>query len=114
MVKVDFGSGVKADHYLNCTSKDDCESPEVTMYPPSPVHTVTTEGFAFRAPQAYEYLTKRAFSNNQMNQLLAWMEDNQADGEVVMEHFLKNYEATWTLWVSTQTAAKVKKALANM
>ena len=111
MVKVDFMSGVDEKHYVDCISKEDCENPEVTMYPPSPVHTVTTEGFAKRAPAAYEYLSKRAFKNAQMNELLAWMEDKQADGDIVMEYYLKNYDAEWRSWVSEEVAEKVKKAL---
>ncbi|MBF0288535.1 MAG: ABC transporter substrate-binding protein [SAR324 cluster bacterium] len=114
MVKVDFGSGVKKDHFLNCLAKANCEKPQVSMYPSSPVHTVTTEQFASKAPEAYEYLSKRAFKNAQMNQLLAWMKDNQADGNIAMEHFLKNYESTWTPWVSSAVAQKVKKALKQM
>ena len=114
MVKVDFGSGINKDEFISCTSSADCENPKVTMYPPSLVETVTTEGFANRSPEAFAYLAKRGFKNAQMNDLLAWMEDNQADGNIVMEHFLKNYESTWTPWVSSDTAAKVKKALASM
>jgi len=111
MVKVDFNSGVDEKHFVDCISKEECESPKVTMYPPSPVHTVTTEGFAAKSPQAYNYLSKRAFKNNQMNVLLAWMGDNQADGDIAMEHFLKNYQSDWTPWVSKEVAEKVKKAL---
>lgn len=114
MVKVDFGSGVDEPHYLNCISKADCIKPRVTMYPPSPVNTVTTEEFAIRAPEAFAYLAKRAFTNVQMNQLLAWMEDNQADGDIVMEHFLKNYTTTWTPWVPDAVAARIKTALAAL
>lgn len=112
MVKVDFGSGVDKQEFLECTSSAECETPKVTMYPPSLVETVTTESFAARAPKAFAYLGKRAFKNAQMNELLAWMEDNQADGDVATEHFLKNYESTWTQWVSADTAGKIKKALA--
>lgn len=114
MVKVDFGSGVDKDEYINCTSKEDCLEPKVTMYPPSSVQTVTTEGFATKAPAAYAYLAQRAFKNAQMNELLAWMEDNQADGEVAMEHFLTTYPDTWTAWVSEDVAAKVKAALERL
>ena len=114
MVKVDFGSGIDEEHWLKCISQADCQNPRVSMYPSSPVHTVTTEGFAAKAPEAYAYLGKRAFGNAQMNSLLAWMEDNQADGDVAMEHFLKNYESTWMPWVSGEVAAKVKKALASL
>ena len=109
MVKVDFGSGVDLDEYLNCTAKEDCESPKVTMYPPSPVNTITTEAFAFKAPEAYEYLGKRSFTNQQMNELLAWMEENQADGEIAMEHFLLNYEAVWSEWFSSRYCRTDKK-----
>ena len=61
-----------------------------------------------------DYLAKREFKNAQMNVLLAWMEDQQADGEYAVEHFLTNYESTWTQWVDAPTAAKVKKALAEL
>ncbi|WP_426415165.1 ABC transporter substrate-binding protein [Aestuariirhabdus sp. LZHN29] len=114
MVKVDFGSGVDEEQFVGCTTQADCANPKPTMYPPSPVHTVTTESFAATAPQAYAYLGKRAFRNAQMNELLAWMEDNQADGEIAGAHFLKEYEATWASWVSADVASKVKAALNNM
>lgn len=114
MVKVDFGSGVDKQHFVDCITQEGCESPKPTMYPPSPVDTVTTGEFASRAPEAYGYLGKRSFKNAQMNVLLAWMEENQADGDIAMEHFLTNYESTWTPWVSADVASKVKKALSSM
>lgn len=114
MVKVDFGSGVDKQHYRDCISQVECENPKVTMYPPSRVDSVTTEEFATRAPQAFDYLGRRSFTNAQLNQLLAWMEDNQADGDIAMEHFLKNYESTWSSWVSSDVATKVKQALTNL
>ena len=114
MVKVDFGSGVDVNEYLTCTTKEDCESPKVTMYPPSPVNTITTEAFAVKAPAAYEYLATRSFTNQQMNELLAWMEENQADGEIAMEHFLTNYEPIWTQWLSADVVEKVKQELSAL
>jgi len=114
MVKVDFGSGADKNEYMSCTSNAECENPKVTMYPPSLVETVTTESFASRAPEAFAYLGKRGFKNAHMNELLAWMEENQADGNIAMEHFLKNNEATWLPWVSAEVAGKVKKALADL
>ena len=114
MVKVDLGSGIDEEHFKNCTTQEDCLDPKVTMYPPSIVESVVTEDFAKRAPEVMEYLAKREFKNAQMNVLLAWMEDQQADGEYTVEHFLTNYESTWTQWVDAPTAAKVKKALAEL
>ena len=111
MVKVDFGSGINEDEFINCTTQAECESPKATMYPPSPVHTITTEQFASRAPEAYQYFTKRGFTNADMNQLLAWMEDNQADGEEAMHYFLETYPKIWQQWVPQDVADKVTKAL---
>ncbi|MCY9844154.1 ABC transporter substrate-binding protein [Vibrio caribbeanicus] len=111
MVKVDFGSGVDEKEFVSCTTQTDCEAPKPTMYPPSPVHTITTEEFAKRAPKAYEYFTKRGFTNNNMNQILAWMEDNQADGEEAMFYFLESYPKIWQAWVPQDVAKKVKQAL---
>lgn len=111
MVKVDFGSGVNLDEYVNCVSQEDCDNPKTTMYPPSPVSTVVTEEFAVRSPQVQEYLNKRGFTNDQMNQLLAWMEDNQASGEDAMFHFLETSPETWKQWLPADVADKVSKAL---
>ncbi|MGC9403266.1 MULTISPECIES: ABC transporter substrate-binding protein [Vibrio] len=111
MVKVDFGSGVDLEEFVGCTTKEECESPKPTMYPPSPVHTMTTEAFASKAPEAYAYLGNRGFTNEKMNELLAWMEDNQADGEEGMYHFLSESPEIWHPWVSAEIAKKVENAL---
>jgi glycine betaine/proline transport system substrate-binding protein len=114
MVKVDFGSGIDVTHFNECITQDDCLTPKPTMYPPSAVDSVVTERFAQNSPEALAYIAARSFTNAQMNTLLAWMEDQQADGEYTAEYFLTNYEDTWSKWVDTATAAKVKKALSAL
>jgi glycine betaine/proline transport system substrate-binding protein len=113
MVKVDFGSGIDARHFVDCITQPDCADPRPTMYPPSPVQTVVAEGLAERAPDVIEYLSKRGFTNGFMNGFLAWMDDNQADGAVAMAHFLNGNAALWTRWVSDDAAAKIRAALAK-
>jgi glycine betaine/proline transport system substrate-binding protein len=114
MVKVDFGSGVDEEHYLNCISVDTCLEPKVTMYPPSPVYSITTESFASKSPAAYDYIAKRSFTNADMNSLLAWMEENQADGAYAAENFLFEHEDIWSQWVDSTTQAKISAALDNL
>lgn len=114
MVKVDFGSGIDEAHFKSCIKKPDCKDPKPSMYPPAPAQTLTTEAFAAKEPAILEYFAKRTYKNAQMNVLLAWMEDNQADGDVIMEHFLKEYESTWTPWVPADVATKIKAALAKL
>lgn len=111
MVKVDFGSGTDIEEFRNCTTQPECETPKVTMYPSAPVYTLTTESFAKNEPIAYQYFENRGFTNNQMSELLAWMEDNQADAEEAMYHFLENYSDTWKAWVSADVASNVENAL---
>lgn len=111
MVKVDFGSGIDEKEFKSCTTSADCLEPKVTMYPPSAVDTIVTESFANSNEDAMNYLSNRSFTNAQLNSLLAWMEDNQADGEIAALHFLENYPQIWTTWVSPEVADKVKSAL---
>lgn len=114
MVKVDFGSGTDPKHFKECITQETCLEPKATMYPPSAVESVVTEKFAKRAPAVMDYLAARSFKNAQMNELLAWMEEQQADGEFAAEHFLMSYESTWSKWVDQKTAEKIKKALAAL
>ncbi|ABZ78582.1 Substrate-binding region of ABC-type glycine betaine transport system [Shewanella halifaxensis HAW-EB4] len=114
MVKVDFGSGVDAKEFSDCISQAECADPKVTMYPAALVQTITTAEFAKKSTSAFEYLGKRALTNAQMNSLLAWMEDNQADGTIAAEHFLINHQDIWLEWVPTNVATKVKLAIADL
>ncbi|SFO81915.1 ABC transporter substrate-binding protein [Enterovibrio norvegicus] len=111
MVKVDFGSGIDEEHFKTCTTDAECLDPKPTMYPPSAVDTVITESFAKRAPEAVSYLANRSFTTADLNSLLAWMEENQADGEIAGEYFLNNHADIWSQWVSPEVAKKVKSAL---
>lgn len=111
MTMVDLGTGVDEEHYLNCTSQEDCPDPRPTMWPSSPVQTVTTNDFAERAPAAYAYLESRSFTNDEMNEMLAWMDENQADGEFAMEYFLLSYEDMWRSWLDDEAADRVAAAL---
>ncbi|MGB0662676.1 MAG: ABC transporter substrate-binding protein [Pontibacterium sp.] len=111
MVKVDFGTGVDKELYLTCTSQADCDATKATMWPASAVVTLTTTDFAQRAPEAYTYLSTRNFKNDDMNVILAWMEENQADGEIAMEHFFTSYPALWKTWLPADVTAKVQSAL---
>ena len=111
MVKVDFGSGIDVEGFRGCITQNECADPKPTMYPPSEVWTVTTGAFSKDHADIADYLSKRSFKNAQMNGLLAWMEDNQADGEIAGIHFLKENAAQWSSWLSADAAAKVSKAL---
>lgn len=114
MVMVDFETGVDLQEFKTCTTQKDCTVPNITMYPTPFVKTIATEEFAARAPKAYQYLARRGWTDSQMNEILDWMDQNQADGDAAMEHFLKNYQSIWVKWVDSRTVRSIRKALENL
>lgn len=111
MTKVDFGTGIDDKAYQTCITQPDCLNPTATMYPPSPVYSITTESFAQRSPLAYQYVAKRSFNNRQMSSLLAWMEENQADSEEAMYYFFETYPHIWQAWLPSNISQKIQDSL---
>ena len=75
------------------------------------VFTVVTDRFQKAGGPAIDYLKQRAWGNDTVNALLAWMSDNQATGADGAAHFLKTQPEVWSGWVSPEVAEKVKAAL---
>jgi len=49
--------------------------------------------------------------NDDLNKLMAWATEVQADGEAATRYFLRENEAIWSGWVSSTAAEKIKAAL---
>lgn len=112
MVQLGFGVPHDAEEWQRCTSTADCADPKPNQWPVDRVATIVTTPFAERAPaEVKDYLSKRSWSNETVNGLMAWMTDNQATGEEGARHFLKENEALWTPWVSPEAAEKIRAAL---
>lgn len=111
MVKVDPMTGVNEDEFKNCVTQEGCTVTKGSDYPPARVDTLVTADFAKANPAAVEYFKTRGFTNADMNGMLAWMADNQADGETAALHFLDNYQAIWTTWVSEDVSKKIMSSL---
>ncbi|MFV0575440.1 MAG: glycine betaine ABC transporter substrate-binding protein [Vibrio sp.] len=113
MVKVEFGQGTDEKHYQECITQVECVNPKPIMWPRSKVDTVVTESFATSSLNAMNYISHRAYTNQQMNEILAWMEDNQADGEMAMEHFMKEHQEIWSTWLMGAKAKQAVEAAVN-
>ncbi|BBE70984.1 ABC transporter substrate-binding protein [Oharaeibacter diazotrophicus] len=113
MVKLDMAATHDKAEWDRCSSVPDCADPKPNAWAKSEVFTVVTSRFKDAGGPAYEYLTKRSWKNETVNKLLAWMSDNQADGEAGAKYFLKNNPDVWTPWVSPEAAEKVKAAVAG-
>ncbi len=81
-------------------------------YPPNKVNIGVSIDFAERAPELVEFLRKYSTTTAQLNDVLAYMQDSGATIGQGAEYFLKTFESTWTQWVPSDVAAKVKAALA--
>jgi glycine betaine/proline transport system substrate-binding protein len=112
MVRLDHGVPHDKAEWDKCTAVADCAAPKKNAWAKSEVFTVVTKSFADRAGPAFAYLKTRGFPTNApVNEMLAWMSDNQATGEEGARHFLKEKGDIWTKWVPADVAVKVKAAL---
>lgn len=113
MVKLGFDvPATDTAEWKRCNTVADCADPKPNAWPVDNVFTLMTKKFADRSgPDVVSYLKTRAWSNDTVQKLMAWMTENQATGEAGAKYFLKNNEALWTKWVSPDAAQKVKAAL---
>ncbi|TKW65926.1 MAG: ABC transporter substrate-binding protein [Paracoccus denitrificans] len=111
MTRLELGVENDKEAWDNCTVVNNCADPELNEWPRSDVFTAVTKEFQESNAITMDYLGKRAWSNETVNELLAWMGDNQATNEDGAWYFLENYEDTWSAWVSEEVAAAVKDAI---
>lgn len=112
MVPLKTAAGVDKAEWTRCITVANCPDPKPSGWPLDRIYTLLSTDFTKRASaDVVEYLNKRAMSNDALNKLLAWMQDNQAAGEAGARHFLENNEDIWSKWVSPDVATKLKAAL---
>ena len=111
MVKLDAGVAHDAKSWIRCNTSADCANPPKNDWAKADVMTVVTDRFKKAGGDAYNYLNTRNWGNDTVNELLAWMQENQANGEDGAHHFLKNYPQIWSEWVTPEVAERVKAAL---
>lgn len=112
MYKLDWGVPHDRKNWDNCISKSpDCATPKKNGWAISKVNTAVTTSFAKANPALMTYLNKRSYGMDTVGKILAYMSDNQANGEDGAFYFLKNFENVWTPWLTPDQVAKVKKAL---
>ena len=68
---------------------------------------ITTKAFANSHPDELAFISNISFPND----VLAWGEDNQAEGNEMAGYFIVKHEELWSSWLPADVAAKVKAAL---
>lgn len=101
-----------AAEWARCTSVQDCPDPKVNYWAPTEMRTLASSDFAAAMdPAIKDYLGKRSWTQAEVSQVMAWMTDNQANGEDGAKWFLQNMPDVWTKWVPADVAEKVKASL---
>ncbi len=98
MTQVDLGAHDPEKHACNITAE--CAAPAVTSYPRSVVVTVLSKDFMTKNPKISDLMTKLSFTNAQMGETLAWVEENSASYEEGAAYFLTTYKDVWGTWLN--------------
>ncbi|MCW0001897.1 ABC transporter substrate-binding protein [Pararhizobium sp. YC-54] len=105
MVRVDRGPYDAAA--FACASQPVCADPKPTGDVATEVLTGITTAFEKREPEIAKLLSNLSFTNPQMNDLLAWQEDNKASTQETTVYFLTKYKEVWKSWLSPEAAEKL-------
>ncbi|MBX5173406.1 ABC transporter substrate-binding protein [Rhizobium sp. NZLR1b] len=105
MFKVDMGPIDKDKAKCNATA--DCATPGKTGWPSATVLTTMGKSFYDKNPELVALMSKVSFKNSQMNELLAWQEDNKATADETAVHFLTTYKDVWPSWLSEEAKTKI-------
>jgi len=94
-----------------CLTSSACRDPRPSAYPENPVFTAVNADFARQAPSLIAFMSKMSIPLDEMNSLLAHMEQTGDESGEVARWFLKNKTDIWSQWVPADVAERVKKAL---
>jgi glycine betaine/proline transport system substrate-binding protein len=111
MVRLEAGVPLDRAAFDACNARADCANPVRTDWPTAEVYTVVTDRFRREGGEAFEYLARRSWGNDTVNALLAWMSEQQADGEAGARHFLRTGQDLWRNWVTPEAAQRIEAAL---
>ena len=113
MQLMDFGVPFAgSENWDGCVAKgpEECMEPKPSAWTKSIVQTIVTSEIK-EMTEVMSYFGKRIFPGSIMNNMLVYMENNQAQGEDGAIEFLEKYPEIWVNWVTLEVAEKVKKAL---
>lgn len=101
-----------AAEWARCTSVQDCPDPKVNYWKEAEMVTLAATDFAKAADaEVMTYFSTRSWTQAEVSAVMAWMSDNQANGEDGAKWFLQNMPDVWTKWVPAEVAEKIKAAL---
>lgn len=109
MTLVDMGPHDAEKHACNITAE--CATPAMGAFPRSVVVTVLSKEFMAENADISDLMTNLSFTNAQMGETLAWVEDNKASYEEGAVHFLTTYKDVWGSWLNDAAREKLAALL---
>jgi len=109
MTLVDMGPHDPEKHA--CNIEEDCANPAMSAFPRSVVVTVLSEDFMAENADISELMANLSFTNAQMGETLAWVEDNSASYEEGAVHFLTTHKDVWGAWLNDSAREKLSALL---
>lgn len=94
-----------------CNGDPECATPGISAYPTAKVVTAVAPSLLDREPEIAEFLSKMSFSNNQLGDVLAWQDINNASFEEAAVYFLTNYQDSWSSWLNEDARANLSALL---
>lgn len=86
---------------------------EACDYQSFDIRTGIWSGLVDQAPDVVEMLSNMFVGTARINELSAYMEDNDATAEETAIYYLQTYEDDWTQWVTEEAAENVRAQLAE-
>ena len=111
MQKLEMGVEHDQGEWQRCTAKSDCADPKPNNWRTAVVMTVTSAKFAKDSPEAFAYLSNRAWPNRVVNKFLVYMDENRVAGDEAAKKFLEEHQELWHQWAPPNVLQKIKAAL---
>ncbi len=109
MTKVDLGDVDEDIHARN--QNQDADDPGVSDFPDAPILTAVTSTFQEDNPEVFAFLENMTFKTDDMNDVLGWMDENNASGEEAAVYYLQNYQDQWSDWLSDDARENLSSVL---
>lgn len=96
---------------FKCLTDAKCADPQVSGWAVGQIAVAVTTDVKKSAPDVAMFLSKMQVPNDKISEVLAWGDEKKSTPEEVAVHFLKEYDAIWSVWVPAGVADKVRKSL---
>ncbi|WP_320178981.1 ABC transporter substrate-binding protein [Roseovarius pacificus] len=109
MTSIDLGEFDAAAHAANQNANN--PDPKASAFPTAPVLTVVTKDFNDSHPEIAAFIGNVSFETDQMSQLLAWQDENNASTEEAAVYYLQNNKDIWSEWLNDEARKNLSKLL---